>query len=110
VTPVAAVEERAKVEHAKDVKEGGPFVKVKGSIKRPCSQYSVIPLKKLKPATSQTPRRKQASKPTKQRKTFGEKKKKKTSVKKQRQVPSKKTQSRKKKEFNIDSYRNIFKL
>lgn len=45
MTPVAAVEERAKVEHAKDVKEGVPFVKVQGSIKRPRSQSSVIPSK-----------------------------------------------------------------
>lgn len=34
VTPVAAVEERAKVEHAKDVKEGVPFVKVNGGYKK----------------------------------------------------------------------------
>lgn len=44
MTPVAAVEERAKVEHAKDVKEGAPFVH--GSIKRPHSQSSAIPSKK----------------------------------------------------------------
>lgn len=95
VTPVAAVEERAKVEHAKDVKEGVPFVKVNGGIKRPRSQSSVISSKRLKPTTSQTPRRKHTSKPRKQRKATSEKKK--TSVKKQRRVPSKKTQSRKKK-------------
>lgn len=106
MTPVAAVEERAKVEHAKDVKEGAPFVKVQGSIKRPCSQSSVIPSKKLKPTTSQTSRKK-SSKPTKQRKTLGERKKK--FVKKQRAAPAKKTQSKTKKEFKIDSYKSIFR-
>lgn len=34
VTPVAAVEERAKSEHMKDVKTGVPFVKVAKGIKR----------------------------------------------------------------------------
>ena len=55
MTPVAAVEKRAKVEHAKDVKQGVPFVKVQGSIKRPRSQFFIIPSKKLKPTTYQNP-------------------------------------------------------
>lgn len=100
MTPVAAVE------HAKDIKEGVPFVKVQGSIKRPRSQSSVIPSKKLKPTTSQTSRKK-SSKPTKQRKTSGIRKRK--SVKKQQAAPGKKTQSTSKKEFKIDSYKSIFK-
>lgn len=110
VTPVAAVEERAKVEHAKDVKEGVPFVKVNGGIKRPRLQSSVISSKRLKPTTSQTLRKKHTGtfKPRKQRKATSVKKK--TPVKKQRRVPNKTTQSRKKKEFNIDSYKSIFKL
>ena len=106
VTPVAAVEERAKVEHSKDIKEGVPFVKVQRSIKRPHSQSSVIPSKKLKLATSQNSRKK-SSKPLKQRKLSEETGRK--SVKKQQVVPVKKTQSRTKKQFKIDSYRSIFK-
>lgn len=109
MTPVAAVEERAKVEHAKDVKEGVPFVKVQGSIKRPRSQSSAIPSKKVKPTTPKNPRkRKKSSKPAKVQKTSGEIKQ--DTVKKTRGAAGKKTQSRKKKkEFKIDSYRNIFK-
>lgn len=108
MTPVAAVEERAKVEHAKDVKEGAPFVKVHGSIKRPHSQSSAIPSKKSKLTTPQNPRkRKKTSKPVKRRKASGETKQK--SVKKHRVVPGKKAQSRTKKQFKIDSYRSIFK-
>lgn len=38
VTPVAAVEERAKTEHANDVKEGVPFVKVLGGSITPKSK------------------------------------------------------------------------
>ena len=105
MTPVTAVEERAKIEHAKDVKEGVPFVKVQGSIKRPRSQSSVIPAKKSKRTTSQ---RKKSSKPAKQRKKSGKTTQK--TIKKKRAAPGKKTQSRKKKkEFKIDSYRSIFK-
>jgi hypothetical protein len=108
MTPVATVEERAKVEHAKDVKEGVPFVKVQGSIKRPRSQSSTIPSKKSKRTTPPNPRkRKKSSKPAKQRKRSGKTKQK--SVKKQQGAPGKKTQSRTKKEFKIDSYKSIFK-
>jgi hypothetical protein len=39
MTQVAAVEKRAKVEHAKDLKKGVPFFKVQGSIKRSHSQF-----------------------------------------------------------------------
>lgn len=108
MTPVAAVEERAKVEHANDVKEGVPFVKARESIKRPHLQSSTIPSKKSKPTTPQNPRkRKKSSKPVKRRKVSGKKKQK--SVKKQRGVPGKKAQSRTNKQFKIDSYRSIFK-
>ena len=108
MTPVAAVEERAKVEHAKDVKKGVPFVKVQGSIKRPRSQSFVIPSKKSKVAASQNPRkRKKSFKPAKQPIKSGKTKQK--SFKKQRGAPDKKTQSRTKKEFKIDSYKSIFK-
>lgn len=53
VTPVAAVEERAKSEHIKDVKTGVPFVKVAKGIKRQSQHSSVIPSKKLKTSTPQ---------------------------------------------------------
>jgi hypothetical protein len=86
------VEERAKVEHAKDVKKGVPFVKLRGSIKRPRSQSPAVPLKKAKPATSQNSRkRKKSSKPAKQGKKSGKTKQK--SVKKQIGIPDKKTLS-----------------
>lgn len=47
VTPMAAVEERAKSEHVKDVQEGVPFIKVTNGIKRPSQHSSVIPTKKI---------------------------------------------------------------
>jgi hypothetical protein len=106
ITPVAVVEKRAKVEHAKDVKKGVPFVKVQGSIKRPRSQSFAIPSKKSKPTTSQNPNNKSsksAKQPRKSRKT------KQISFKKQRGEPDKKTQSRTKKEFKIDRYKSSFK-
>lgn len=49
---MAAVEERAKSEHLKDVKEGVPYVKANKGIKRPSEHSSVIPSKKLKKPTS----------------------------------------------------------
>lgn len=52
VTPVADVEERAKTEHEKDVKESVPFVKVTKGIQRPSQHSSVIPTKKFKAPTS----------------------------------------------------------
>lgn len=107
VTPVAAVEERAKVEHFKDVKEGVPFVRVQGGIKRPRSQSFAISSKKLKRATCKT-QTKKSSKPATKKSTQAIKTK---SVKKQQQrVVNKKKQTRKKKQFQIDSYRSIFKL
>lgn len=106
VTPVAAVEERAKMEHAKDVKEGVPFVKV---LKRKHSQSSVIPSKKAKTSTSSTRRRskkkKNSSKPVKPKKSSNQAKRK--PVKKQQKVSSKKPKT--KKVFKIDSYKSIFK-
>ena len=109
VTPVAAVEERAKMEHAKDVKEGVPFVKVLNSIKRKHSQSSVIPSKKAKTSTSPTRRRskkkKNSSKPVKPKKSSNQTKRK--PVKKQQKVSSKKPKT--KKVFKIDSYKSIFK-
>lgn len=51
VTPVAAVEERAKSEHLKDVKEGVPYIKANKGIKRHLKHSSVIPSKKLKKST-----------------------------------------------------------
>lgn len=74
VTPVAAVEERAKTEHANDVKEGVPFVKVLGgSIKRPRSRSSFISAKKRKTTTRLNQRKKKKkkksfTKPVKQQK------------------------------------------
>ena len=112
VTPVAAVEEKAKVEHAKDVKEDVPFVKVltSYSIKRKHSQSSVIPSKKAKTSTSTTRRRskkkKNSSKPVKPKKKSSNQTKRKP-VKKQQKVSSKKPKT--KKVFKIDSYKSIFK-
>lgn len=63
VTPIAAVEERAKTEHANDIKEGVPSVKVDSkSIKRPCSGSSVIPTKKRKTAARSNQRQKKKPK------------------------------------------------
>lgn len=63
VTPIAAVEERAKTEHANDIKEGVPSVKVHSkSIKRPCSGSSVIPTKKRKTAARSNQRQKKKTK------------------------------------------------
>lgn len=53
VTPMAVVEERAKIKHAKDVKECVPFVKVQRNIKRPRKKPSAILSKNLKTSTSQ---------------------------------------------------------
>lgn len=108
MTPVAAVEERAKVEHSKDVKEGVPFVRVQGGIKRPRSQSFAISSKKLKRATPKTQTKKSSKPATRKKSTQAIKTK---SVKKQQQrVVNKKKQTRKKKQFQIDSYRSIFKL
>ena len=75
MTPIAAVEKRAKVEHAKDVKEGIPFVKVQGSIKRRRPQPSVIPSKKLKPTTTYQNPKTKSSTPARQHKKSGNRKK-----------------------------------
>ena len=91
MTPVAAVEKRAKVEHAKDVKQGVPFVKVQGSIKRPRSQPFATFSKKLKPTTYQNPNSK-SSKSSKQPRESGKTKQK--SFKKERGASDKKTKSR----------------
>lgn len=85
VTPIAAVEERAEAEHANDIKEGVPFVKVRGGIKRPRSQTSVIPAKKVKATTRKNQRQRKknkSSKPVKQRREKPKESKKKSSTKK----------------------------
>lgn len=68
VTPVAAVEERAKSEHMKDVKTGVPFVKVAKGIKRQSQHSSVIPSKKLKTSTPQNRKKTTSSQRKLQRK------------------------------------------
>lgn len=107
VTPMAAVEERAKSEHVKDVQEGVPFIKVTNGIKRPSQHSSVIPTKKLKTSTSHQRRKdkkinlvkkKQVSK----KKTNGRSKKRHTSG-------GKKASQKPKKLFKIDRYKNVFK-
>lgn len=110
VTPVAAVEERAKAEHANDIKEGVPFVKVPDGIKRPRSQSSVIPAKKGKTTTrkNQRQKKKKSSKPTKQQRKKPKQSKKKSAIKKQRR-PVKKTLSTKQKKLKIDAFKSIFK-
>lgn len=109
VTPIAAVEERAKTEHANDIKEGVPSVKVDSkSIKRPCSGSSVIPTKKRKTAARSNQRQKK--KKTKSRKLAKQRKSIKTKpVAKKRQIPVKKTKSAQVKKFKIDAYKSIFR-
>lgn len=108
VTPVAAVEERAKTEHLKDVKEGVPYVKVTKGIKRPSGHSPVIPSKKLKPATSNYKKKSKKSSLAKKKKliikkktTNGKSRKRKTNVKN--------SSSKLHKSFKIDSYKNVFK-
>ena len=111
VTPVAAVEERAKSEHLKDVKEGVPFVKVSKGIKRPKKQTSVIPSKKWKTSTSQKRKKTKVikKKSIPKKKSFVTKKKTNEKLKK-RQTPSlKKSQKKQHNTFKIDSYKNVFK-
>lgn len=102
------MEERAKTEHANDIKEGVPSVKVDSkSIKRPCSGSSVIPTKKRKTAARSNQRQK---KKTKSRKLAKQRKSIKTKpVTKKRQIPVKKTKSAQVKKFKIDAYKSIFR-
>lgn len=103
VTPVAAVEERAKTEHEKDVKEGVPFIKVTKGIKRPSQHSSVIPTKKLKTPTSD--KRKKGKKTNIVKKKSVSRKKTNT-----RHTPGGKRSSQKpKKLFKIDSYKNVLR-
>lgn len=103
VTPVAAVEERAKSEHLKDVKEGVPYVKANKGIKRPSEHSSVIPTKKLKKPTSD--KRKNGKKTNLVKKKSVSRKKTNT----QHTPGGKKSSQKPKKLFKIDSYKNIFK-
>ena len=111
VTPVAAVEERARAEHLKDVKEGVPFVKVNKGIKRPRKQSSVIPSKKLKTSTSQKKRKKNnvvKKKISTSKKSFATKRN--TNRSKKRKISGgKKSQKKQHKTSRIDSYKNVFK-
>lgn len=109
VTPVAAVEERAKSEHMKDVKTGVPFVKVAKGIKRQSQHSSVIPSKKLKTSTPQN--RKKTTSVKKRIVTKKTATKRKTNRRhKKRQISGRKKSHKKKlKSFKIDSYKNIFK-
>ena len=110
VTPVAAVEERAKTEHLKDVKSGVPFVKVVKGIKRLKKQPSVIPKKKLKTATSQ--KRKKTSvvkkKSGPKKKPIATKRKTSGISKKRKLAASKNSQKKQVKTFKIDSFKNVF--
>lgn len=111
VTPVAAVEERAKTEHFKDVKKDVPFVKVSKGIKRPSQHSSVISSKKLKVSTSPTTKKKKTSaiKKNSVTKKFSATKKKTNNRSKKRQISGGKRSQRKKlKTFKIDSYKNVF--
>ena len=110
VTPVAAVEERAKTEHLKDVKEGVPFVKVSKGIKRPRKQSSVIPSKQLKTSTSQKRKKTKVikKKSTPKKEIFSKEKKTKGKLKKRRPSDLKKSQKKQHNAFKIDSYKNIF--
>lgn len=108
VTPVAAVEERAKLEHMKDVKTGVPFVKVAKGIKRQ-SQHSVIPSKKLKTSTPQNRKKTTSVKKRIVTKKTATKRKTNRRPKKRQIFGRKKSQKKKLKSFKIDSYKNIFK-
>lgn len=110
VTPVAAVEERAKTEHLKDVKEDVPHVKVTKGIKRPSGHSLVIPSKKLKPATSNYKKKKSKKSSLGKKKKLITKKKKTTNGKsRKRQTNVKNSSSKLNKSFKIDSYKNVFK-
>lgn len=109
VTPVAAVEERAKAEHANDVKEGVPFVNVVGgSIKRPRSRSSFISAKKRK-ATTRLNQRKKKNKSSKSVKQQKKKSTKKKLITKNQRKPAKKTKSTKQKKLKIDAFKSVFK-
>lgn len=108
VTPVAAVEERAKAEHANDIKEGVPFVKVRDGIKRPRSQSSFISAKKRK-ATTRLNQRKKKNKSSKSIKQQKKKSTKKELITKNQRKPAKKTKSTKQKKLKIDAFRSVFK-
>ena len=114
VTPVAAVEERAKSEHFKDVKNNVPFVKVSKGIKRPSQHSSVISSKKLKASASPATKKKKKKKTSALKKKSVTKKfsatKKKTNTKfKKRQISGgKRSQKKQLKTFKIDSCKNVF--
>lgn len=108
VTPVAAVEERAKAEHANDIKEGVPFVKVRDGIKRPRSQSSFISAKKRK-ATTRLNQRKKKNKSSKSVKQQKKKSTKKELITKNQRKPAKKTKSTKQKKLKIDAFKSVFK-
>lgn len=115
VTPVAAVEERAKTEHLKDVNEGVPFVKVGKGIKRSRNHSPVIPSKKLKTSTSQKGKKTNVIKKISAQKKKPLITKKKTNgktggISKKRQISGgKKSKKKQLKTLQIDSYKNIFK-
>jgi hypothetical protein len=103
VTPMAAVEERARIEHTNDVEKGIPHVNVQKGIKGNRKQPSVSPLKELKRLTS----------PKKKKKTTTQRRKKQsTSLKKKKYIKQKQTlkepRPTQSKILSIDSYKNIF--
>lgn len=105
VTPMAAVEQRARVEHTNDVKKGIPHVKLKSNIKSQHKQPAVSPLKELKRLTSSKNKNKFTNQRRKNRNIS-------TTVKKKKDIKQRKTlkkpRSAQTKVLAIDSYKNIF--
>lgn len=104
VTPVAAVEERAKSEHLKDVKEGVPYVKANKGIKRPSEHSSVIPSKKIEEANIGQEEERQENQSCEEKISL-QKGNKHATYTWWKKVITK----AKKNLFKIDSYKNVFK-
>ena len=83
VTPMAAVEERARVEHSNDVEKRIPHVNLKTGIKSQHKHISVSPLKELKRLTSSKKKNKTNSQRRKKRNVSTRVKKQKPALKKQ---------------------------
>lgn len=102
---MAAVEERALVEHSDDVAKGVPHVNLKSGIKSQHKHISVSPLKELKRLTSSKKKNKTTSQRRKKQNVS-------TRVKKRKYIKQKLTLNKpgptQTKLLAIDSYKNIF--
>jgi hypothetical protein len=104
VTPMAVVEERARIEHINDVEKGIPHVNLKKGIKGKRKQPSVSPLKEPKRLTSSKKKKNTTQRRKKQNVS--------TPLKKRKYIKQKQTLKEPRptqtKVLSIDSYKNIF--